>query len=62
MFVSKLSEGKFNSVWIDYVLEATENKALKETGEMIGLTLKGQALARWFLARPVTSKFFHAIP
>ena len=24
LFFSKLSEGKFNSVWIDYVLEATE--------------------------------------
>ena len=26
LFFSKLSEGKFNSVWIDYVLEATEKK------------------------------------
>ena len=32
LFVSKLIEGNFNYVWIDYVLEATENKALKGTG------------------------------
>ena len=56
LFVSKLSEGKFNSVWIDYVLEATENKALKGTGGIIGLALKDQALARWFLARLFTAK------
>ena len=54
LFAAKLSEGKFNSVWIDYVLE---NKALKGTGGIIGLTLKGNALARWFLARPVTEKY-----
>ena len=53
-FAAKLSEGKFNSVWIDYVLE---NKALKGLGGIIGLTLRGNALARWFLARPVTAKY-----
>ena len=57
LFVSKLREGNFNSVWIDYVLEATENKAFKGTGGIIGLTLKGNALARWFLAKPVTAKY-----
>ena len=25
-FVAKQSAGKFNNMWIDYVLEATENK------------------------------------
>ena len=57
LFVSKLREGNFNSVWIDYVLEATENKTLKGADGIIGLTLKGNALARWFLARPVTAKY-----
>ena len=32
LFFSKLSEGKFNSVWIDYVLEANEKRAFKGTG------------------------------
>ena len=32
-------------------------KALKGTGGIIKLTLKGQALARWFLARPVRAKY-----
>ena len=53
-FAAKLSERKFNSVWIDYVLE---NKVLKGLGGITGLTLKGNALARWFLARPVTAKY-----
>jgi len=57
LFVSKLTRGAFNGVWIDYTLEATENKALKGTGGIIGLTLKGDALARWFLARPVSAKY-----
>lgn len=56
-FVAKLSRGRFNAVWMDYTLEATENKALKGTGRIIGLTLRGPALARWFLARPVTAKY-----
>jgi hypothetical protein len=30
---------------------------LKGTGGIIGLTLKGSALARWFLARPVTAQY-----
>ena len=50
LFVSKFREDNFNSVWTDYVLENTENKALKETGGIIGQTLTGNALARWFLA------------
>ena len=57
LFSAKLSEGKFNSVWTDYVLEATQNKALKGSGGIFGLTLKGNALARWFLERPVTAKY-----
>ena len=57
LFVSKLREGNFNSVWIDYVLGATENKALKRTGGIIGLNLKGNALASWLLARHVTAKY-----
>ena len=56
-FIAKLSQGRFNGVWIDYALEATENKDLKGSGGIIGLTLKGPALARWFLARPVTARY-----
>ena len=37
---SKLSEGKFNAVWMDYTIEATENKTLKGSGGIIGLTLR----------------------
>ena len=33
------------------VVETTENKALKGTCGIIGLTLKGNALTRYFLAR-----------
>ena len=40
LFFSKLSEGKFNSVWIVYVLEANEEKAFKGTGGIIKLALK----------------------
>ena len=39
-FVAKLTNSKSNSVWIDYVLEVTENKALKSSGGIIGLTLR----------------------
>lgn len=56
-FVAKLSRGKFNAVWLDYALEATENKNLKGTGGIIGLTLKGTALVRWFMSRPVTAQY-----
>ena len=56
-FVAKLSQGRFNAVGMDYTLEATENKSLKGTGGIIGLTLRGPALARWFLARPVTAQY-----
>ena len=56
-FVSKLSEGKFNAVWMDYTIEATENKTLKGSGGIIGLTLRGPALLRWFLSRPVTAQY-----
>ena len=33
----------------------TANKSFKGSGGIIGLTLKGPALARWFLARSVTA-------
>ena len=56
-FVAKLTNGKSNSVWIDNVLEVTENKALKSSGGIIGLKHQDNALGRWFLARPVTAKF-----
>ena len=32
LFTAKLSSSKFNTVWVDYTLEATENKALNDTG------------------------------
>ena len=57
LFMAKLSEGTCNNVWLDYALEATENKALKGSGGIIGLTLKENALARWFLARPIVSRY-----
>ena len=56
-FVAKLSQGQFNGVWINYSLEATENKALKGTGGITGLTPRGPALARWFLAGPMTAQY-----
>ena len=56
-FVAKLTRGKFNSVWIDYVLEVTENKALKSSVGIIRLTHQDNALGRWFLAQPVTAKY-----
>ena len=43
---------KFNSVFIDFVLEVRENKALKSSGSIIGLTNQDSA----FLAWPVTVK------
>jgi len=57
LFVAKLGEGRFNSVWADYALEVTQNKALKGKGGIIGLTLRGNALARYFLARPITAQY-----
>jgi hypothetical protein len=56
-FVAKLTNGCFNSVWFDYILEVTENKALKSSGGIIGLTHNDCALTRWFLARPLTAKY-----
>ena len=43
LFVSKLSEGNFNFVWI-----------FIGRGGIIKLVLKGQAMARWLLTSPVT--------
>lgn len=57
LFAAKISSGTFNGVWMDYTLEATENKELKGNGGIIGLTLKGPALERWFLSRPITAKY-----
>ena len=56
-FVAKLSHGKFNDVWMDYTIEATENNALKGAGGIIGLTLRGQALVRLFLSIPITAQY-----
>ena len=56
-FVAKLTDGTFNSVWMDYILEVTENKALKSSGGIIGLTHNENALVRWFLSRPVTASY-----
>ena len=56
-FVAKLTPGLFNAVWYDYILEVTENKALKSSGGIIGITHNENALNRWFLARPVTAKY-----
>jgi len=56
-FVAKLTNGSFNSVWYDYILEVTENKSLKTSGGIIGLTHNDSALFRWFLARPLTAKY-----
>ena len=56
-FAAKLTPGTFNSVWMDYVLEATENKAHKSSGGIIGITNQDNALTRWFLFCPVTAKY-----
>ena len=56
-FVSKLTAGCFNAVWFDYILEVTENKALKSAGGIIGITHSEHALTRWFLSRPITAKY-----
>ena len=56
-FVAKLTKGTFNAVWLDYTLETTANKSLKGNGGIIGLTLRGRALERWFLSRPITAKY-----
>ena len=45
LFVLKWTQENFNYAWIDYVLEATENKALNWTGWIIKLKRKGHALA-----------------
>ena len=42
---------------MDHVLETTENKALKLSGEIIGHTNQDNALTQWFLSRPVTAKY-----
>ena len=57
LLVSKLRELNLNSVWIDYVLEATANKALKGTRGILSLPLKGNPLAWWFLASTPAAKY-----
>ena len=44
-FVARVTDGKFNTVWMDYTTETTANKSLKGSGGIMGLTLKGTALA-----------------
>ena len=39
------------------MLETTQNKDLKGSGGIIGLTLKGAALQWWYYARPVTASY-----
>ncbi|XP_052278058.1 uncharacterized protein LOC127876693 [Dreissena polymorpha] len=56
-YTAKLSSGTFNNVWLEYALEATQNKDLKGSGGKVGLTLRENALARWFLARPISSRY-----
>ncbi len=56
-FVVRLSDGNFNGVWLDSALEVTENKALKDTGGIIGMTMRPDSLARWFLARPIAARY-----
>ena len=56
-FHAKLSNRRFNDLWSDYAFETTENKTLKGSGGIIGLTLRGLALARWFLAKPIISQY-----
>ncbi|XP_053391138.1 uncharacterized protein LOC128553968 [Mercenaria mercenaria] len=56
-FVAKLTDGMFNCVWIDYVLEVTQNKSLKSSGGIVGITHNDSALMRWFLSRPLTAKY-----
>lgn len=47
--LTKLTNRKFN-VWLGYILEATENKALKGHCVRINnLILKGSVLNHWFL-------------
>ena len=57
LFTGKLSDGKFNNLLLDYTVEVTQNKALNGSGGIIGLTLRENALARWFLARPLSSTY-----
>ena len=44
--MAKLTDGTFNAVWLDYILEVTENKSLKSSGGIIGLTHNENALTR----------------
>ncbi|KAH3709123.1 hypothetical protein DPMN_068584 [Dreissena polymorpha] len=56
-YAAKLSYGTFNNVWLDYAFEATQNKNFKGSGGIVGLTLRENALACWFLARPISSRY-----
>ena len=46
--MAKLTNGAFNALWLDYVLEDTENKSLMSTGGIIGLMHNRNALNMWF--------------
>ncbi len=52
LFVAKLSDCCFHAVWG----EVTQNKSLKGTGGIMRLTLKGNALARYVLAKPTVAQ------
>ena len=56
-FTAKLTPGSFNGVWYDYTLETTENKDLKSSGGIIGITRQGDTLKKWFLNRPMNSAY-----
>ena len=49
---------KKKQVWIDYVLETTENKSLNMCGQIIGLTLRYNGLARCFFSWSVAAKLW----
>jgi hypothetical protein len=61
-FTAKALPGKVQCCMDGLHPGATENKALKGTGGITGLTLRGPALARWFLGRPVTAQYSARFP
>lgn len=56
-FAINITPGAFKRVPMDYTLETTINKDMKGPGGVIGLTLKGKTLLRWFYTRPVTAEY-----
>ena len=59
-FMGRLTDKHNNADFLDKIHESTENKDLKGSGGIIGLTCRENALLRWFYARPVTAEFSHA--